>query len=226
MKTRAEKIIFAAAIAAGILNLVLSILFILRLPEQVPIHFDIHWVCDNYGTRWIGLFTACLALLAAVCIPLTLRKHQNEHNRRPALILMLLGVGYCIAINWLLLISLGSGVQLGETYEKPVLGWALPLLFGVLFISVGNYMPTLRQNHMVGIRVTWTLEDEQCWKLTHRFAGKVWVITGFVMTALTILAMCIGLKNGIWVMILLLEAFAVAVVVPCIYAWKHRRNSQ
>lgn len=55
--------------------------------------------------------------------------------------------------------------------------------FGLLFIVVGNYMPKIRQNSFMGIRVKWTLENEANWNATHRFGGKVWVAGGFACMA-------------------------------------------
>ena len=55
--------------------------------------------------------------------------------------------------------------------------------FGLLFIVVGNYMPKIRQNSFMGIRVKWTLENEANWNATHRMGGKVWVAGGFACLA-------------------------------------------
>lgn len=55
--------------------------------------------------------------------------------------------------------------------------------FGLLFIVVGNYMPKIRQNSFMGIRVKWTLENEANWNASHRFGGKIWVAGGFACLA-------------------------------------------
>ena len=39
-------------------------------------------------------------------------------------------------------------------------------------------MPKFRQNGVIGIRVKWTLENEENWAMTHRFAGKCLMIAG------------------------------------------------
>ena len=49
---------------------------------------------------------------------------------------------------------------------------------GFLFLVMGNYMPKFRQNGVIGIRVKWTLENEENWAMTHRFAGKCLMIAG------------------------------------------------
>ena len=46
---------------------------------------------------------------------------------------------------------------------------------GLLFMIIGNYLPKVKQNNTIGIRVVWTLQDEENWSATHRFSGKLWV---------------------------------------------------
>ncbi|MBR3630499.1 MAG: SdpI family protein [Oscillospiraceae bacterium] len=219
---KTEKTIFILALLIGIVNPAASVVCILQLPEQIPTHYDINWICDGYGSRWIALPISLLALLAALSIPLTIRLQKNELNRKPAAIFMLIMTCYCTAINWITLYMFGhSHVQLGEKFENPMIGWALPLLFSGLMIAMGNYLPTLRPNSGIGIRVKWTMENEQVWKQTHRFAGKLWVVTGLLMTAACIVGICGMVEMRIWVFILFFEVLTVSVVVPCIYAWKH-----
>lgn len=49
---------------------------------------------------------------------------------------------------------------------------------GILFVVVGNYLPKVKPNHTIGIRVIWALQDEENWVATHRFSGRVWMTAG------------------------------------------------
>ncbi|MDY4543483.1 MAG: SdpI family protein, partial [Candidatus Ventricola sp.] len=49
------------------------------------------------------------------------------------------------------------------------------------FALVGNYLPKLRRSNTTGIRLPWTLADEEIWSRTHRFAAPVWVVCGLLM---------------------------------------------
>lgn len=73
-----------------------------------------------------------------------------------------------------MIFALASGLEI----SVPVL--VAPLL-GVMFIVMGNYMPKARQNRTFGIKIKWTLENEENWNATHRFAGKLWVVLGVLM---------------------------------------------
>jgi uncharacterized membrane protein len=56
-----------------------------------------------------------------------------------------------------------------------------PLLCGVLFVIIGNYMPKIKQNYTMGIKLPWTLNSVENWNKTHRFGGFVFVLMGLWM---------------------------------------------
>ena len=55
------------------------------------------------------------------------------------------------------------------------------LLFGVLFIVLGNYLPKCKQSFTMGIKIKWTLANEENWYATHRMAGKLWMVGGALL---------------------------------------------
>ena len=42
-------------------------------------------------------------------------------------------------------------------------------------------MPKTEQNFTMGIKIRWTLASEENWYATHRFSGKLWVISGLIL---------------------------------------------
>ena len=80
---------------------------------------------------------------------------------------------------------------------------------GCIFIVIGNYFPKMKQSYTLGIKLPWTLESEENWYRTHRFAGYVFMAGGvFVMLA--------GFLEMIWI------AFVTLLVVsalPTLYSY-------
>ena len=64
---------------------------------------------------------------------------------------------------------------------EDALGLVLSLFFGLMFLVFGNFMPKSVQNRTFGLKIKWTLANEENWNATHRFAGKVWVVCGAVV---------------------------------------------
>lgn len=58
-------------------------------------------------------------------------------------------------------------------------------MIGVLFIVLGNYIPTVKPNYTVGIRISWALDDPDNWYHTYHFGGKCMVIGGILLIVLS-----------------------------------------
>ena len=74
----------------------------------------------------------------------------------------------------------------GEALGYPISVDRIGIIFtGLIFIIIGNYLPKCQHNYTVGIKVPWTLNSEENWNRTHRFAGPLWVISGvlFIITS-------------------------------------------
>lgn len=55
------------------------------------------------------------------------------------------------------------------------------LFIGLVIFVLGWIVPHLKRNETVGIRLPWTLQDEENWRRTHRFAGRLWIVSGLLM---------------------------------------------
>lgn len=53
------------------------------------------------------------------------------------------------------------------------------IILSILFIIIGNYLPKTEPNHVIGVRMTWTINNPEVWKKTHRVSGFLLVIVGF-----------------------------------------------
>lgn len=58
---------------------------------------------------------------------------------------------------------------------------------GALFVVVGKLMTTVRQNWTFGVRVSWTLADEEVWRRTNQLAGRLFVAAGLITAASALL---------------------------------------
>ena len=84
---------------------------------------------------------------------------------------------------------------------------------GLLFMVIGNYLPKVKQNNTIGIRVVWSLMDEENWNATHRFSGKIWVTS-------SILCMLCGLfAESIAALVLYVVSIMAAVIISVLYSY-------
>lgn len=90
-------------------------------------------------------------------------------------------------------------------------------LMGILFIVIGNYLPKVKQNHTIGIKIRWTLKNEENWNVTHRFAGKLWFTGGIVMLSV------IFMKQNLAIAVFLIDMI-VMVVWPIVYSYHYYKK--
>lgn len=155
-----------------------SLLLYSRLPEKMPTHWNIAGEVDNYSSRFWGAFMmpvlALGILLLMLLTPLIDPRKENYSKFsssyraiRSILIVFFTGLHFL-----LLIASLGYNINIGKFVTLGV---------GVMFFIMGNYMPKVRHNYFLGIKVPWTLASDKVWKKTHRLAGKLFVISGIIM---------------------------------------------
>lgn len=114
---------------------------------------------------------------------------------------------------FLVLTYKGVGSTNDFNYQKIV---AIALSIG--WIVIGNILPKLKQNGLVGIRTPWTLASENNWYKTHRMGGKIAVITG-IASGLLCLFVFSG-EIGIWVSLVSSILMLVPIVIYSYLVYK------
>lgn len=195
-----------------LLPMLFGILFWDKLPDTMTTHWGADGVADGFSGKAFSVFvpTSIIFLLNLLCVIAT-AFDQNSRNQNkkamgiifwivPIISLLVNGVMYSVAFA-------------GEMHVE----WLFPALFGILFVVIGNYMPKIAKNRTMGIKISWTLNNEENWNKTHRMAGKLWVAGGLVLLATAFLP----LKWAIGIMLIVL---LVMIAVPFVYSYSIYRT--
>ena len=110
--------------------------------------------------------------------------------------------------SYVLMISI-FGEYLGYSMMSGLLA---QIFMGVVMIVIGNYLPKTHRNYIIGIRLPWTLENDENWRKTHRLAGKIWVLGGLLLFLNSFVQLYVY-----WVFFLTL--FFV-VIIPSVYSYQ------
>lgn len=217
------KIFNVASVCIGIINIIAAVFAVSRLPEQVPTHFDFNGVCDGFGSRWGLMFVAVLPLIMSVIFLLVARYIKNQQPKLLSLTGFLFSLFFA-SYFWLLYPLASSNIQIGDKIRNQPYSLALPLLLSVLLIILGNYTPLIAPNKAMGLRVKWTLANPQCWKATHRFMGKIMVVSGLLTAAISIvLYFTIG-TGFIFGLILSMTMVIFSIALSTVFAYIHRND--
>ena len=194
-----------------LLPMVVGLILWNSLPEQLPVHWNAEGQIDGYGSRALvvfGLPGLMLALQWLCAFVTTLDpKHKNISVKSFRLVLWIIPV---ITIP-LCLLSYGTVMGMAVSVELVV-----PMLVGLIFVILGNYIPKCRQNYTIGYKIPWTLNSEENWNKTHRLAGKLMVAAGFLLIASSLLG---------FAFIALFVAIALT-LVPVIYSYLLYKKTQ
>lgn len=147
-----------------------------QLPDVMPRHFGLDGAADGWSSKASVVFGIPLIMLVLhwVLIGLTNLDRRNVQQNSKALSM----IYFTMPIVSLMACAATYSAALGREFDLFTL---MPMLMGLLFIAIGNYLPKTRLNATLGIKMRWTLANEQNWNRTHRFGGKVWVIGGVLM---------------------------------------------
>lgn len=175
-----------------------------RLPETMVTNWGVGNVPNGWSSKAMAVFGLPAILLAVhwVCLFAT-KADPKSKNINPRMLDLVLWICPVLSI---VLGTVTYSFSLG--YEVNVQA-VVTIIVGVLFVVVGNYLPKCKQSYTMGIKLPWTLSDEENWNKTHRLAGKLWVAGGIILLATSFLQSVI-----IMVVVLVL-----LVIIPTVYSY-------
>ena len=175
MKLKVDKLLIISTVVC-LLPIILSLIMYDKMPDRMPIHWDIKGNPDNYGTK--AFATIGLPLIMA---GLNLITHfaLNSDPKRANSSVVLKAIGK-LTIPFLTVTLVPITIFAGLGYDLPI-EKIVPAFVGILFIIIGNYLPKSKHNYTVGIKLPWTLNNETNWNKTHRLAGYLWIVGGVMM---------------------------------------------
>ena len=212
-----------AAWALSFLSLIVTAIVIRFLPTEVPTHYTAGGEADGSGSRYLYLLIPVIILLTTAFLQfLGARlsagarddKQQAEaaSNRR-----VMDRVSLCMAavlsgsLYWALFEAWRAAKGGASRLDIDSLN-ITSLLCGVMLILAGNILPKTKRNGAVGLRVSWSMYNDNTWRRSNRFGGLALVLAG----ALSIVTA--ALMKGIGSVVMLLVWLGAATAAALVYA--------
>lgn len=82
------------------------------------------------------------------------------------------------------------------------------------WMILGNLLPKCKQNALIGIRTKWTLASETVWYKTHRWGGRLILVTGIVSALV-----CLLVFDGILSLFVSAGCFVLAAIPIIVYSY-------
>lgn len=192
----------------SMVSFLILLIILPRLPEQIPIHFTMDWEVDQYGPKYFILLLGIIPLL--VCLTYDWMEKREQMDGKPTLskrgtkttkaVLVLLA----LFVQWFTVLF---AIRPESPYKT-----LIKVAVGILLIGLGNYLPKIHKNYLLGIRTPWTLKSEMSWRKTHRLGGYLFVMIGMLYLVSSIIKTSIAFKitNG---------AMIIALVIIVVYSY-------
>ena len=179
-----------------------------RLPERIPTHFGFNGEADQYGSKAFTVFFMPIFMLFIHWLMVWGTMKDPKHERVSDKV-------YTLIIYSVPLISIfvNMTIYLRAFDQNFDITRAIMCLVSFIFIVIGNYRPKTRQNYTIGIKLPWTLEDQENWDKVHRLAGYLFMTAG--------VAMFISIFFPGYTMIYVMLAVTIlATIIPVIYSYR------
>ncbi|HMK05697.1 MAG TPA: SdpI family protein [Ferruginibacter sp.] len=184
------------------------------LPASIPMHFDLEGNVNRYGSKneliILVMVLTGVNLLVYLLLPNIYRidpkKYAAENKDRLYRISFAVVVFITAIICLLIYSSIGGNIQFGTRFMISGVGF--------LFAVIGNYMYNMKPNYFAGIRLPWTLSNDENWRRTHLLGGKL-----FFGGGLLIAVSCLFTSFMVSIIILLAITMIIA-LITCIYSYR------
>ncbi len=145
---------YSVALSAAVFAV--TIVLYPRLPQMMPIHWNIQGQADNYAPKWPGAFLIAF-MMAGWCVCFWLlrwlspRDYDTERFRETFSYILFCVAALLAYIHALTLYFVFGRIDFSR--------WMMGGLF-LFFALLGNVLGRVKRNFWVGVRTPWTLADE------------------------------------------------------------------
>ena len=190
----------------------MSIYYILSfIPIIISLIFSNIWG-RGFPNDILITITALLNTLAIICankfIDYDFNKNSSIRIKKNYMFTKIIILIISIAIQMILLLI--------KFYKINIeLNIAILSTVGLIILITGVFLPYIEQNQTIGIKLKWTLNDNDNWNKTHRFSAYAWIIGGLAMIVGSIL-------NNRWI---LFSAIAMIIFLPISYSYIYYKKN-
>ena len=162
-----------------VLTFAVVVALIPMMPEEVPMHFNIKGEVDRMGSRYEMLIMPALSAVFSGIMLILARVVKNESEKK-----LMLTMGALMALMFgamgVYFAAQAISYEAGAASADGVFS-IISAGVGVMIAAASNLMPKVKKNNMIGLRVCWSMKNDETWRKSQRFGGISGVICGAAM---------------------------------------------
>ncbi len=183
-----------------------------QLPDQVAVRYGVNGADDwRPKAMVIFLLPAILALFDAVVLVLskpTIHQAATTPFIGKLLLTLIPVIGFVV-----MMVVYGASMTSGFPVES-----ILFIALGIMMMVLGNLLPKVRRNSVLGVRTPWTQADPDNWIASNRFGGKCAILEGLLIIILGLID-----PRHAWIGVLV-STILLVTLLPVAYSWNYARK--
>jgi uncharacterized membrane protein len=159
-----------------VLQTIVAVIIFPMLPELIPMNWGIDGEINSWGSKTMIFMSPAISLgivLLLSFLPKIDPLGKNVLRAEKAYGTIIVATVALMTVVF----ALTAKVSLGKNMLLPV-ETIIMVSVGILFVIIGNYLPKAKRNFIFGIRLPWTLLNDEVWVKTHRLGGKIFMLMG------------------------------------------------
>ncbi|MEZ0118144.1 UNVERIFIED_ORG: putative membrane protein [Heyndrickxia coagulans] len=144
------------------------------LPDQLPMHFSGNEV-DKFGSKFsvMNIFLLISFIIFGIAYLFLKFDNKNPNKAKINKPVLLITVLFVAGLNVVYLLNTSNP----ELDVKKLFF----IFIGLTITIFGNYIPELKYNNKIGVRIPQSLKNSDNWRKIQRFSGKVFFIIGILI---------------------------------------------
>ena len=183
------------------------------IPDIVPLHVNLKGVVDRYGSKneliTMTLILTAVNMLVYLLLPQVYRIDPKRYAAENKTRLHRIAFAVSIFLAAVLCLLIYNSIHGDMTFNTRFILAGVGLLIAV----VGNYIYNIKPNYFAGIRLPWTLHNNENWRKTHLLGGKL-MFAGGLLIAIICLFTSFQLS-----MIILFAILSLVILITCLYSY-------
>lgn len=199
------------------LPLLINLIALPFMPEKIPAHYDFDGQITRWGSKYEALIYPVFTILMGYFL-LAMSKvasKQEENGKNNEKVVLVTSIALLIFFNCMNAFGLYTDFNKIEnlsTISVSIYQLVFGLL-GLLMIIIGNVMPKLRMNSIIGLRTPWSVKNESTWKKSQRFAGISFIFSGIIIIIISLFT------KDFFCFVLSMITLALSTVIDTIYTY-------
>ena len=205
-----------------ILIVVVASLSLMFLSDTIPTHFGPTGQPDQYGGKYFTLIFPGISILLGVIMLLVSIKGKASDNYKKYLLIIALIIQCMFLVVTVVFVL--QALAYVEKFPEFDISKVMMILFGILFIVIGNFMPKVQKNSTLGLKTSWALYNDTTWQKSQRFSGIMSVLIGVLCLISSFIF--VEMMNFIILMVLIFIFVTASSIASYIYYKQEKEKEQ